>query len=60
MKHSLAIALVLVALAHQAHLTVAAGPKVIIVGAGMSGEARPSFTTANRSIELHYIFLEHI
>jgi hypothetical protein len=39
MKHSLAIALVLVALAHHAHLTVAAGPKVIIVGAGMSGEA---------------------
>ncbi|CAN6299955.1 unnamed protein product [Urochloa humidicola] len=38
MKPSIAIALVLVvALAHNASLTTAAGPKVIIVGAGMSG-----------------------
>ncbi|CAL4916363.1 unnamed protein product [Urochloa decumbens] len=38
MKPSVAISLVLVvALAHYASLTAAAGPKVIIVGAGMSG-----------------------
>ncbi|OEL23073.1 Polyamine oxidase [Dichanthelium oligosanthes] len=37
MRPSIAIALVLVAVAHYAHLTGAAGPKVIIVGAGMAG-----------------------